>query len=337
MKRFLTVFTLLLISSPAGQILADFNEFLDAYSELTSNHDCFWRALLAEFFRGHACHAFEEFGQERGVGEIHVVADAGDGLVGVLEVDFDAGDQGVVNPLFGALAAHLLDDCAHVSRCETQARGIEVDGVVLGGKLAHQLDEIGEQALLARLVLAVILLLTAPQVVNIPQEGAHQVKCDLAAAILLPQVIVKHQVQLVQVFLLGRAQPHLEVAQVPVEGVGDAIAHCQREQFVADRQANALHIAGGVLVLEDAVGAQKHQVTGLKASLHHVDDGIGPAVLDHEDTHLGHERGLFFDLLLYQVQSHVAGYCQVARDVVVSQVFIFPLNKLFELGQIQLS
>ena len=77
--------------------------------------------LLTEFFRGHACHALEEFGQKRGVGEIHVVTDAGDGLVGVLEVDFDAGDQGIVNPLLGTLAAHLPDDGAHVAGREAQA------------------------------------------------------------------------------------------------------------------------------------------------------------------------------------------------------------------------
>ncbi len=131
--------------------------------------------LLAELAWSHARHALEEFGQKRLVGEVHIIADAGNGLLGVQQVDFDARDQCLVNPLFGTSATCLLDHSAQVTWGDAQARGIELDGVVLGGKFADQLDEIGEQALLARLVLAVGLLLTAPQVIHIPQQGAHQV------------------------------------------------------------------------------------------------------------------------------------------------------------------
>ena len=77
--------------------------------------------LSAELTWRLACHALEELGEEGGIGEIHLIADGGNGLVGVFEVDFDAGDQGIVNPLLGALAAHLLDDGAHVTGCEAQA------------------------------------------------------------------------------------------------------------------------------------------------------------------------------------------------------------------------
>ena len=98
-----------------------------------------------------------------------------------------------------------------------------------------------------------------------------------------------------------------------------------------------MHIAGGILVLEDTVTAQEHQVADLKAALYHVDDGIGPTVLNHEDTHLGHERRLFFELLFNQAQAHVARHRQVTRDIVVRQAFILSLDELFELGEVKLS
>jgi len=74
---------------------------------------------------GEARHALEELGEERRVGEVHLVADGGDGLVGVHQVNLDAGDQGVVDPLLATLAAHLLDDGAQVAWREAQPGGIE--------------------------------------------------------------------------------------------------------------------------------------------------------------------------------------------------------------------
>lgn len=47
---------------------------------------------LAELAWGHARHALEEFGEKRLVGEIHIIADAGDGLLGVQQVNLYACD-----------------------------------------------------------------------------------------------------------------------------------------------------------------------------------------------------------------------------------------------------
>ena len=76
--------------------------------------------LVAEMAGGHACHALEKLDEERRVGEVHLVGDVGDGFVGVLEVNLDAGHQCLVNPLFGCLAAHLLDHGAQVARRDAQ-------------------------------------------------------------------------------------------------------------------------------------------------------------------------------------------------------------------------
>ena len=74
--------------------------------------------LSAELTWRLACHALEELGEEGGIGEIHLIADGGNGLVGVFEFNFDAGNQGIVYPLLSALAAHLTNDCTHVTRRE---------------------------------------------------------------------------------------------------------------------------------------------------------------------------------------------------------------------------
>lgn len=110
---------------------------------------CVIGGLLAELAWCHASHALEELGEKGLVGEIHVIADASDGLFGVKQVNFDACDQRFVNPLFCASAACLLNHCAQVTWCDAQSRRIELDGVVFGGKFTHQMDEIGEQTLLA--------------------------------------------------------------------------------------------------------------------------------------------------------------------------------------------
>lgn len=125
--------------------------------------------LPSEAGGGHARHSLEELDHERWIGKIHVVCNVRNGFVAVLELDLDASDKGIVDPLLGTLAAHLSDDGAHVTWCDTQARGIIVDSMMSGCKLAHQLDEVGEQALLARLVLAISLLVLTPQVIHIPQ------------------------------------------------------------------------------------------------------------------------------------------------------------------------
>ena len=77
--------------------------------------------VSAELTRRLACHALEELGEERGIGEIKLITDAGNGLVAVLEFNLDAGDQGIVYPLLGTLAAHLANDGAHVTWREAQA------------------------------------------------------------------------------------------------------------------------------------------------------------------------------------------------------------------------
>ena len=71
--------------------------------------------LVAKFKWGGTGHAFEKLGEKRRVGKVHLIADAGNGHVGVFERDFDASDQGIVNPLLGASAAHLLDQGAQVA------------------------------------------------------------------------------------------------------------------------------------------------------------------------------------------------------------------------------
>ena len=101
---------------------------------------CLW----AELAWCHASHALEELGEKGLVGEIHVIADASDGLFGVKQVNFDACDQSFVNPLFCTSAACLLDHCAQVTWCDAQSRCIELDGVVFWCEFTHQLDEIGE-------------------------------------------------------------------------------------------------------------------------------------------------------------------------------------------------
>ena len=78
-------------------------------------------STILELGGGLACHALEEFTEERRVGEIEFIADEGNGFARVLEFNLDARGQGFVNPLLGALAAHLLDDGAQVARRDAQA------------------------------------------------------------------------------------------------------------------------------------------------------------------------------------------------------------------------
>ncbi len=229
-----------------------------------------------------ACHALEELGKERLIGKIHVIGDLGDGFVAVLEVYLDAGDQSIVNPLLGALAAHPGDDGAQVSWRETQLRGVEVDGVVLGRKAADQLDKVGEQLLLAGQGLAVALLVPAPQVVGIPQQGTGQMQCHLAAVGRPHDVVVEQQVQVVVVLGVLLIEVQVKVPQVPVKGLGDAVADGQLEQVIAQGESDGLYIARSLVILDDAVGAQIDQVASDDVVLDQVKRGMCPALLEEQ-------------------------------------------------------
>ena len=98
---------------------------------------------------GHASEATEIFGEERGIGKVHLLGYLRRRLVSVAQFYFDAGDEGTVYPVFGGGAAGLADDGAQVALGEAHALGIVAYLVVLGAVLADELDEAVEDSLLA--------------------------------------------------------------------------------------------------------------------------------------------------------------------------------------------
>ena len=107
--------------------------------------------LLSVFLGSKSSEALEVFREEGGIGEVEVVGNAGDGLVGVHQLDFYAHDEGAVNPFLGSDAAGLADDGAEVALSEAEAVGIVADLVLSGTVLIDELDEAVEDGLLARL------------------------------------------------------------------------------------------------------------------------------------------------------------------------------------------
>ena len=99
---------------------------------------------------------------------------------------------------------------------------------------------------------------------------------------------------------------NLEVTQMPVKGPWDAVPDGERKQLVAYGQADALNVGSGTSVLQDAVAAQKYQVSSLESPLYHIDDRRAPTVLDDKEAHLGHERRLIDELLLNQANANIA-------------------------------
>jgi len=116
-----------------------------------SNNPCFtWIfAYLSfpELCGSHVGEAFEVFGEEGGIGEVHLLGNLGDGLVGMSQLHLDAGDEGKVNPLFCRRTTCLADDGAEVTLRQTHLIGIETNLVLLDGMLVDKIDEAVEDAL----------------------------------------------------------------------------------------------------------------------------------------------------------------------------------------------
>ena len=97
----------------------------------------------------HAGEAAEIFGEERGVGKVHLLSYLCRRLVSVAQFYFYAGDEGAVYPIFGSGTAGLADDGAQISLCETHAPGIVAYLVMFVTMLGDQLEEAVEDGLLA--------------------------------------------------------------------------------------------------------------------------------------------------------------------------------------------
>ena len=95
--------------------------------------------------------AFKVLAEERGIGEVQFVGNLGDGLTGMHEFHFDAGDEGAVDPFLGSHTAGLADDGTQITLCETHAVGVIADLVLFGIVLVHELDKAVEDGLFARL------------------------------------------------------------------------------------------------------------------------------------------------------------------------------------------
>ena len=143
--------------------------------------------------------------------------------------------------------------------------------MVLWRVLADELHESGEHLLLARLVVHLLLLLLAVEVVDLPQQGAHQSQGDLRAVGFLLHIRVEQAVQPVDVVRLVLREGEVEIAQVAVERLGHLVAHGHAEQVVAERHAYGLNVVAEAQYLQDAVGAKKNDVVLLYAMSHQVD------------------------------------------------------------------
>ena len=104
---------------------------------------------LPELRGSHVGEALEIFGEEGGIGEVHLLGNLGDGLVGMAQLHLDTGDEGKVNPLFCRRTTCLADDGAEVTLCETHLVGIETDLVLLRGIMVDEIDEAVEDCLLS--------------------------------------------------------------------------------------------------------------------------------------------------------------------------------------------
>ena len=79
-----------------------------------------------------AYETLEVFAKEGRIGEIEIIGNTGNGLVGVHEFHFDTGDEGAVNPFFSGDAAGLADDGAQITLCQAHAPSVVTYLVLFG-------------------------------------------------------------------------------------------------------------------------------------------------------------------------------------------------------------
>lgn len=130
--------------------------------------------FLSVFHGRHACEPLEIFAEEARVGEVHVEGYLCSCLVAVLEGYLDGGEHGLVYPFLCALPAHAFHYGAHIAWCNAEFGGIEVEVVLAGGELVHQLDELIEHLLVARLSSALTTVALGIQSVHIEYARPQQ-------------------------------------------------------------------------------------------------------------------------------------------------------------------
>ena len=94
---------------------------------------------------------FKEFAEEGWIRKVHLVGDLGNGLVRMLQFDFDVFYYGTVNPFFCGGAAGLADNGTKIALRKTHLIGIETDLVLSCCMLIYQVDKAIEDGLFSTL------------------------------------------------------------------------------------------------------------------------------------------------------------------------------------------
>ena len=149
---------------------------------------------------------------------MHLLGDLRGRLVGVAQFNFDAGDEGSVNPVFGGGAAGLSDDGGEVALREAHPFGIVAYLVVLAAILVHERDEAVEDGLFARQRQEGLIRLSAiATVVVVHQGGDEHVERRMMIVGLMHQLPESFN-DVVCSLQISLADGQLEVAHLSIEG-----------------------------------------------------------------------------------------------------------------------
>lgn len=210
---------------------------------------------------------FEELAEERCVGEVHLVGDLRNDLVGMLQFNLDMLHECTVNPLLGGGAAGLSDNSTEIALRETHLVGIETDVVLARCMLIDKADKAVENGLFATLRPSEQIDMLAIDAIVMAHHGSNETADGLTVVVGLVDDLPDGVEDVAGGSNVTLADLDLEVAHLSVEG-GGQLGHGKVSK---EPQAINLNIATETDGADDGAGPQKDDGAGSDMPFHQVD------------------------------------------------------------------
>ena len=165
----------------------------------------------------HSSHPFEVFAEEAGVRESHFFCYLCNRLVRMSQFDLDMCDNSLVDPFLGSCPAHLSDNRAQITLCETHAFGIIRYLVFVLSVLIDKCNESVEDGLFMRLRTDKLVSMLSVESVVVVHECCHERTDGLHIIVVLMNHVPQGVDDAIGSFDVGVPHFDLEVADLSVE------------------------------------------------------------------------------------------------------------------------
>lgn len=229
----------------------------------------------------HASEATEVFGEEGGVGEVHLFGYLCSSFVCVAQFYFDSCDDCLVYPFFGGGAGCLSYHCAEVVLCEAHSVCIVCNSVVFGAVLCDELDESVEYGLFSGSRCCPLFVLELAQLVVVLHLCSHECCDGWSVVVFVGMDYLPDGVQDVPCscdFLLGGGE--LEVPQLAVEGRWHLSVWERHGEFGEECYSEYAEVVRQPLGVDDGARAEVYECAAREVPVLQVDVDVSFAAYD---------------------------------------------------------